>query len=62
MLNTEQTASLGVFAGLNIDLPDPAKLPSQKDEWVVVLGGASSVGKTGIQVSCWFGAISIFRH
>jgi NADPH:quinone reductase-like Zn-dependent oxidoreductase len=31
-------------------IPDPKALPETKDEWVVVLGGASSVGKYAIQV------------
>lgn len=58
-----QTAALGLFNGLKLPLPDLENLAdkskdgseqlrkdSEKD-WVVVLGGASSVGKYGIQVS-----------
>jgi hypothetical protein len=114
LLNTCQTAALGLFNGLKIQLPDLDNLPEEKsedesepeskspplekgkekedaregaaaletdaapkndaaikpeataaepstetktepkkeDEWVVVLGGASSVGKYAIQVSC----------
>jgi len=48
--DVSQTACLGVLNGLHIDLPDPKALPGTKDEWVVVLGGASSVGKYAIQV------------
>jgi NADPH:quinone reductase-like Zn-dependent oxidoreductase len=46
------TAGLGVFYGLQIPLPDLDTPPSEKDEWVLVLGGASSVGKFTIQVGC----------
>ncbi|KIX10628.1 uncharacterized protein Z518_01712 [Rhinocladiella mackenziei CBS 650.93] len=46
-----ETACLGVFAGLNIPLPDPQNLPGPRDEWVIVLGGASSVGKCAIQLA-----------
>jgi len=45
-----ETACLGLLNGLHIDLPDPKALPEAKDEWVVVLGGASSVGKYAIQI------------
>ena len=45
-----QTASLGIFAGLNIDVPNAKSLPSSKDEWIVVLGGSTSVGKFAVQV------------
>lgn len=46
-----ETACLGLFAGLKIPLPDPKNLPAVSDEWVVVLGGASSVGKAAIQLA-----------
>lgn len=46
-----QTAALGLFEGLNISLPDPGNLPDTKDEWIVILGGASSVGKAAIQLA-----------
>lgn len=101
ILTPHQTAALGVFNGLNLQLPDPENLPEDKSDdepepeskspalekdkekedapkddaaskaedgateqpteamtapkgekdWVVVLGGASSVGKYAIQVS-----------
>jgi len=45
-----ETAALGVFGGLNINLPDPSDIPEEKNEWAVVLGGSSSVGKFGVQL------------
>lgn len=44
-----QTAGLGVWEGLKVPLPDGSKVP-QKEEWVVVFGGAASVGKAAIQL------------
>jgi len=44
------TASLAVFKDLKIPIPDPKRLPSLKEEWALVLGGASSVGKMAIQI------------
>lgn len=45
------TACLGVFGGLNIPIPeDPKTLPTSNDEWVLVLGGSSSVGKFAVQL------------
>lgn len=45
------TACLGVFGGLNIPVPnDPKNLPTGNDEWVLVLGGSSSVGKFAVQL------------
>jgi len=46
-----ETACLALFEGLKIPLLDPAHLPEEKDEWVVILGGASSVGKFAIQLA-----------
>jgi len=46
-----ETACLGLFQGLKIPLPDPKNLPPPSDEWVVILGGASSVGKAAIQIA-----------
>ena len=45
-----QTASLGIFAGLHVDIPNAKSLPSPKDEWIVILGGSTSVGKFAVQV------------
>lgn len=55
-----QTAALAIFVGLKVPLPDPKNLPQPKDEWLVVLGGASSVGKAGIQIAraCGFKVIA----
>lgn len=45
------TACLGVFVGLNIPIPeDPKILPPATNEWVLVLGGSSSVGKFALQL------------
>ncbi|KAL2836946.1 chaperonin 10-like protein [Aspergillus pseudoustus] len=45
-----ETAALGIFKGCAIPLPDPDNLPAPKNEWAVVLGGASTVGRFGIQL------------
>jgi len=46
------TASLGLFNGLHLALPSGSGTVSgAKDEWVVVLGGASSVGKSAVQLA-----------
>lgn len=44
-----ETAALCVFEGLNVDLPDPEHIQT-RDEWALVLGGASSVGWYGVQL------------
>ena len=44
------TAGLGLWDGLAVKLPDPTALPSTIDEWVVVFGGAGSVGQYAVQV------------
>lgn len=43
------TAFEGVFNALKIPLLDPDNLPEAKDEWVLVFGGASTVGKFAVQ-------------
>lgn len=43
------TAFLGIFDALKIPLIDPDNLPAAKDEWVLVFGGASAVGKFAVQ-------------
>ncbi|ORY02267.1 chaperonin 10-like protein [Clohesyomyces aquaticus] len=43
------TAFLGAFDCLKLPLVDPENLPAPKDEWVLVFGGASSVGKNAVQ-------------
>ncbi|KIV90815.1 hypothetical protein PV10_05422 [Exophiala mesophila] len=45
------TAALGLFNGLHIPVPDPKNLPKAQDQWLIVLGGASSVGKVAIQLA-----------
>lgn len=45
------TACLGIFEGLQIPLLDATNLPSKKDEWIVILGGASNVGNYAIQLA-----------
>lgn len=49
-LTGEQTASLGLYGGLKLQIPDPKALPEVKDEWIVILGGAGSVGQYAVQV------------
>lgn len=45
------TACLGVFGGLHIPIPeDPKNLPAPTGEFILVLGGSSSVGKFAIQL------------
>jgi NADPH:quinone reductase-like Zn-dependent oxidoreductase len=46
-----ETAALALFDGLKLELPDPNNLPAAKDAWVVVLGGASSVGGAAIDLA-----------
>jgi len=46
-----ETACLGLFEGLQLPLPDPANLPELKEEWIIILGGASSVGKAAIHLA-----------
>jgi len=43
------TAFEGVFNTLNLPLLDPENLPDGRDEWVLVFGGASTVGKFAVQ-------------
>ena len=44
------TAALGIYDGLKIELPDSNAPSSTKEDWVVVLGGAGSVGQYAVQV------------
>jgi NADPH:quinone reductase-like Zn-dependent oxidoreductase len=55
-----ETACLGIFNGLGVEVPSVDSLPAEKDEWLVVLGGASSVGKFAIQIAiaCGFRVIA----
>jgi len=43
------TAFLGVFVELGVPLVDPERLPSGANEWAIVFGGASAVGKFTMQ-------------
>ncbi len=45
-----QTACLAIFDGLKVERPQ-SSTASERDEWIVVLGGASSVGKNAIQLA-----------
>ena len=49
-----------MFDQLNVPIPDPNNLPAPKDEWALVLGGGSSVGKMAIQIlkSCGYKVIT----
>ncbi|RMZ92292.1 hypothetical protein DV736_g467, partial [Chaetothyriales sp. CBS 134916] len=44
-----QSAALGLFDVLNLELP--TSVVSDKDEWVVILGGGGSVGKSAVQLA-----------
>jgi NADPH:quinone reductase-like Zn-dependent oxidoreductase len=48
------TAALGIFDGLKIPL-SAVKQSEPKGEWVLILGGASSVGKSAISLACTAG-------
>ena len=56
------TACLGLFNGLGLEVPKDVEkgLPEEKDDWIVVLGGASSVGKFAVQiaVACGFKVVA----
>ena len=56
------TACLGLFNGLGLEVPKDVAtgLPAEKDEWIVILGGASSVGKFAVQiaVACGFKVVA----
>lgn len=53
------TAGLGIWEGLNVPLPDGSEVP-QVDEWVIVFGGAGSVGRATVQVllACGFKVVA----
>ena len=53
------TAGLGVWSGLDVPLPAGDKV-GQGDEWVIVFGGAGSVGRCAVQilVACGFKVIA----
>ena len=44
------TACLGLFQGLKLEFPS-LDTPTSKDEWVVILGGAGSVGQYSVQIA-----------
>ena len=45
------TACLGLFDGLKLKLPGPATPVEPKEEWIVILGGAGSVGQYSVQIA-----------
>ena len=45
------TASLGLFTGLHIKVPDLSSPILPKDEWIVIFGGAGSIGQYSIQIA-----------
>ncbi len=45
------TACLGLFDGLKLKLPGPSTPMEPKEEWVVILGGAGSVGQYSVQIA-----------
>ena len=48
-----KTACIGLLQGIGLALPEDAKSPLKtgKEEWVVVLGGAGSVGQYAVQIA-----------
>ncbi|KAK7902890.1 hypothetical protein LTR67_002536 [Exophiala xenobiotica] len=46
-----ETAFLGLIEGFKIPLPDPKNIPAPGDDWIIILGGASSVGKCAVQLA-----------
>jgi NADPH:quinone reductase-like Zn-dependent oxidoreductase len=45
------TAGLGLFKELKLPIPAPGEAPVPKDEWVLIFGGSSSVGKASVQIA-----------
>lgn len=45
------TACLGLLGGLKLQIPDSFTNSTERDEWVVVLGGAGSVGQYSVQIA-----------
>lgn len=43
------TAFDGIFHHMGLPLPDPENLPEPKNEWALVFGGASAVGRFAVQ-------------
>ena len=43
------TAALGLVTGLGLEIPEPGQKIQEKEEWLIVLGGAASIGQIGIQ-------------
>ena len=52
-----ETACIGLLQGINLALPAAADSPLKtgKEEWLVVLGGAGSVGQFSIQIASALG-------
>ena len=45
------TACLGLFQGLKLKLPDASSPINADENWVVILGGAGSVGQYSVQIA-----------
>ena len=45
------TACLGLLDGLKLDVPVSPESTTRRDEWVVILGGAGSVGQYSVQIA-----------
>ena len=45
------TACLGLFDGLKLKVPGPSTPMEPKEEWIVILGGAGSVGQYSVQIA-----------
>ena len=49
------TACLGLLGGLKLEIPESFPPSTEKDEWVVILGGAGSVGQYSVQIASALG-------
>ena len=45
------TACLGLLGGLELQIPNSFATATERDEWVVILGGAGSVGQYSVQIA-----------
>ena len=45
------TACLGLLGGLKLEVPDAVSSSTERKEWVVILGGAGSVGQYSVQIA-----------
>lgn len=46
---------MGLFGGLKLEIPESLPSSAEKDEWIVILGGAGSVGQYSVQIATALG-------